>query len=79
MGRRVFSQRCGPESVVYSPQSAVHSHYVVRFDASFDASVKFLLSRVVIAMFWKAKISFSLVKNIVFPRLQNMDLVWTQK
>ena len=38
-----------------------------------------LVSRVVIAKFWRAKISFSLVKNSVFPRLQNMELVWTQK
>ena len=55
-----------------SPQSAVHND---RIGQTFFPS-RFA---VVIAMFWKAKISFSLVKDIVSPRLQNMELVWTQK
>ena len=80
-----------PLSTVHSPQSTVHSpqslyyavwcflHNVV--GEPLTESVKFLsaLFHVSIAMFWKAKVSFSLVKNIVFPRLHNMELVWTQK
>ena len=71
-----------PLSAVRSPHSLRCSVWCFLYNAvgePLTESVKFLLSRVVIAMFWKAKISFSLVKNIVFPRLQNMELVWTQK
>ena len=76
-----------PLSTVRSPQSTVVccAVWCLLFNVVGEpltrlVKIYFLLvSRVVIAMFWKAKISFSLVKNIVFRRLQNMDLVWTQK
>ena len=78
-----------PQSAVRSPQSTrfilcgwmlLILHNVSRRTADRIGQISSLLvSRLVIAMFWKAKISFSLVKNIVFPRLQNMELVWTQK
>ena len=76
-----------PQSAVRSPQSDVCNLYTVEFDASYITGLEnrwqnrsnFFPACFAIAMFWKAKISFSLVKNIVFPRLQNMVLVWTQK
>ena len=84
--RRGLWIRC-PQSAVHSLQSTVHSLYVVRFDAfcivwlenrPFRRLFR-LVSRVVIAMFWRAKPSFSRVKNAVFPHFQNMVHVWTQR
>ena len=84
MGRRVFFTEVWtwihcPQSAVRSPQSTIKWCSVWCLLYNVVGEPFLLVSRVVIAMFWKAKISFSLVKNIVFPRLQNMDLVWTQK
>jgi len=93
MGRRVFSRRCGPESVVRSPQSAVRSpqslycavwcllHNVV--GEPLTESVKFL--SVLFRALWSQCFEKQKI-NIVFPRQKHSfcscskyGLVWTQK